>query len=391
MRPLIRNGRLAWRNLFGELHLWLGLLACLPLVVIGLTGSLLVYHEEIETLLAPAGRPVTAGEARPAAEIVAAAQARAPVGFRPAFLRLPAAPGDRALVGFAEPGSSPRGGPRLEVDPVTLEVAEPEAGGAQALMRLLHVLHGSLMIPGGLGRQVVGWLGVVMLGLGLSGLVVWWPRPGRLRQALSVKWQSGAQRLNRDLHGAVGIWGWLLFVVISFSGAHIVFPQTFTAGYALLLPSDPGGREPVRKAARQDGRDAVGLVAALEIAGAAMPTAEPRMARMPFRPGQAIRVAMSRPEAAPGAPAITVEIDPSSGTVLALQDPAAMPAAERLAVWMRPLHEGHGLGPLWQFLVFLSGLLPVFFSVTGITFWLLRRRSRRRLEVRKRLPGDLAA
>src|SRR5690606_35960742 len=144
----------------------------------------------------------------------------------------------------------------------------------------------------------------VMLGLGLSGLVVWWPRPGRLRQALSVKWQSGAQRLNRDLHGAVGIWGWLLFVVISFSGAHIVFPQTFTAGYALLLPSDPGGREPVRKAARQDGRDAVGLVAALEIAGAAMQTAEPRMARMPFRPGQAIRVAMSRPEAAPGAPAI---------------------------------------------------------------------------------------
>ena len=112
---------------------------------------------------------------------------------------------------------------------------------------------------------------------------------------------------------------------------------------------------------------------------------------MPFRPGQSILVVMNRPEAAPGAPAITLDIDPSSGALLAVRDPAAMPAAERLAAWMRPLHEGQGLGPVWRLLVFLSGLLPALFSVTGIAFWLLRRRSRRRLEARKRPQGGIAA
>ena len=394
MRPLARTGRIAWRNLAGELHLWLGLVLCLPLVAIGLSGSLLVYHAEIEAFLSPANQVTTQqaapAEARPPAEILAAAQAASPRGFQVAFLRLPSRAGEPALVGFAKPGASPRGGPRLEIDPLTLEAAEPSETTAGGFMRAMHVLHGSLMIPGGLGREIVGWLGIVMLVLGLSGLVIWWPRRGRLRQALTVKWRAGPQRLNRDLHGATGIWSWLVFVVVSFSGAHIVFPQTFTAGYALVLPDQSREEEPAPRG-EVAAPGALDLAAAAAIAVAALPEAEVRMARMPFRPGQSILVVMNRPEAAPGAPAITLDIDPSSGALLAVRDPAAMPAAERLAAWMRPLHEGQGLGPVWRLLVFLSGLLPALFSVTGIAFWLLRRRSRRRLEARKRPQGGIAA
>jgi len=33
-----------------------------------------------------------------------------------------------------------------------------------------------------------------------------------------------------------------------------------------------------------------------------------------------------------------------------------------------------GLGPVWMVLVFLSGLLPLVFAITGITVWWKRRR-----------------
>jgi uncharacterized iron-regulated membrane protein len=38
------------------------------------------------------------------------------------------------------------------------------------------------------------------------------------------------------------------------------------------------------------------------------------------------------------------------------------------------MHSGQGLGPIWKVLVFLTGLLPALFAVTGILMWLKRRR-----------------
>ena len=38
------------------------------------------------------------------------------------------------------------------------------------------------------------------------------------------------------------------------------------------------------------------------------------------------------------------------------------------AAWQRPVHQG-SLSPVWKFLVFLSGLVPALFVVTGIIMW----------------------
>ena len=47
-----------------------------------------------------------------------------------------------------------------------------------------------------------------------------------------------------------------------------------------------------------------------------------------------------------------------------------------MLAWQHALHAGEGFGPVWKMLVFLSGLLPLLFSVTGILMWLLRRHRR---------------
>ena len=54
-----------------------------------------------------------------------------------------------------------------------LDRANSDAGA----VRFLHVLHGNLQIPG-VGRQIVGWIGVAMLLSSLTGLWLWWPLSG---------------------------------------------------------------------------------------------------------------------------------------------------------------------------------------------------------------------
>jgi uncharacterized iron-regulated membrane protein len=50
--------------------------------------------------------------------------------------------------------------------------------------------------------------------------------------------------------------------------------------------------------------------------------------------------------------------------------------ADLFVAWQRPLHQGLLLGPVWRLLVFLSGLLPTLFLVTGILMWTTKYRRR---------------
>ena len=80
---------------------------------------------------------------------------------------------------------------------------------------------------------MIGWFGVVMLLLGLSGIVLWWPKRGAWKFAFGVRKRAKGYLFHRDLHGAVGIWLWLVFIIVSFSGVVIAFPDTAKA----LIPT----------------------------------------------------------------------------------------------------------------------------------------------------------
>ena len=55
-----------------------------------------------------------------------------------------------------------------------------------------------------------GWLGVAMLALGVTGLVLWWPKRGQWKYAFLVRRTAKGLRFHRELHAATGIW---IFVV----------------------------------------------------------------------------------------------------------------------------------------------------------------------------------
>ena len=213
--------RRTFRYWLQQLHLWIGLILLLPLVMMGVTGAVLVYAHDIEHLLGQ-GEPAakTVGDWRSPAELIEAARAaskdptRVPIAVRwpvdvgePAAVRLsrPGMAGERpqfrggqqgqgqgqgqsqGQAGAAQgnqaqgrvPVQSPfAGSQQILIDPVSLQVLETQQA-MTGWVRFFHDLHGHLFIAGGLGRELVGWLGVALLVLGCSGLCLWWPRPGQ--------------------------------------------------------------------------------------------------------------------------------------------------------------------------------------------------------------------
>src|SRR3546814_10365063 len=94
-------------------------------------------------------------------------------------------PGEPVVVTAAQPAQpNAKGRPvrtMLWLDPADAKVLD-QAPSSAGLVRVLHNLHGHLMIPG-VGRQVVGWLGVAMLISCVSGIWLWWPTVGKIGRA----------------------------------------------------------------------------------------------------------------------------------------------------------------------------------------------------------------
>jgi hypothetical protein len=80
-----------------------------------------------------------------------------------------------------------------------------------------------------------------------------------------------------------------------------------------------------------------------------------------------------------GGPA-EISVDDASGEVT----PPRPPRPETNARLMRRLHDGTGMGPVWQLLIFLAGIIPALLSVTGIVMWLRSRGWRAKLGAKRR-------
>jgi uncharacterized iron-regulated membrane protein len=235
-------------------------------------------------------------------------------------------------------------------------------------------LHGNLLM-GRAGRVYVGWLGLAMLALGISGLILWWPGRKRWRTAFLVKRGARGLRLHRDLHNAIGIWTFVVLMTVSFSGVYLVFPQTVSAGIKRLLPSrDNDSPAPI---VRDEGAQRIDADRAIAIALSTTPHARLISIGLPMLPEQPYRVSLAHPGHGRDVPEVVALIN-SSGTLIELIDPRRFAPAQTVLALQHAIHFGQGLGWVWRVLVCVSGLLPAIFAFTGLAMWLITRRARRR-------------
>lgn len=369
--PQSTNMRL--RGLWLQVHKWIGLALAILIIPISVTGSALVWHDWLDETINPDRYAVTGAASLPPSAYAAAARSALAPGEQIMSIRYPEGAGPVLVTaaGPPQPGAGRPARTNVWLDPADARVLDKAPGDA-GLVRVLHVLHGSMMVPGW-GRQIVGWVGVFMFVSCLTGIWLWWPVTGSLRRGFRWKRQNST---NANIHHLVGFWVLLPLAMLSFTGFWISFPTVFGTFEASQPKAKSGGPPDRARALRARPLERTAMTADVALA-AARPHATGPLVTVAWPTDQASewKIAFARE----GGPA-EVEITDATGEVKA---PRA-PRPETRARLMRRLHDGTGMGLTWQVVIFLGGIIPAILSVTGIVMWLRSRGWRAKLATKRK-------
>ena len=245
----LRQPQRVWlRRATFQIHLWTGLAIGLYVVVLSLTGSALVYRNELDRSLSTP-RVVFDEQAKPmAADQLKAAAERAYPGWTITAVH----------EGRYQARAGGRGGARRPPDPTASVVLErggetkdrlfnPYTGAdlgdsttrGQFFVLWLVRLHDELLMDRPDGPWWNGFLSLVFTLLVLTGLVVWWPGVTRWKRSLGVKVTAGWRRFNWDLHSALGFWLFAFMLMWGVSGWYLGMPEPLTN--LVERYSDPDG------------------------------------------------------------------------------------------------------------------------------------------------------
>ncbi|HEU0066207.1 MAG TPA: PepSY-associated TM helix domain-containing protein [Sphingomonas sp.] len=364
--------KLAMRRAWFQVHKWLGLVLAILIIPLSLSGAALVWDEGLDRMLNPQ-RFAVSGDTMlsPDAYVAAAARVLKP-GDRIAMLTLPEDDGPVVVAARPATAGKPRPGPpqrtMVYLDPPTARVLEVAAGGA-GVLRFLHVLHGSLLVPG-VGRMIVGWIGVAMMVSSFTGLWLWWPTVGRWARGL--RWKRH-RNTDTNLHYLSGFWIALPLFVLSLTGMWISFPQVFAKGGG-GAPRGPDRGAMMR--AKPLAKPALALDTVLARAGA-RGRGDVRSVTWPTDLKADWTVAYVGGDGPPRQFAVAdgsgaVSVAPMRG------------AGDPVMMLMRRVHDGKGMGMVWQVIIFVGGILPAVLAVTGIIMWWRARSWKAELAAKQR-------
>jgi len=371
------------RKLWLTTHRWLGLTVGLLFVLLGLTGSLLVFEHALDEWLNPdLLLTEESGTRRPLKEIVAAAEKAFPE--QPAHavsLQKPRVPNGVWTVWFQTGTKEEPVFTQVLVDPYTAEVTGQRVWG-EYLTSWVYRLHFRLL-AGKTGATIVGIGGLILMLSLCSGIYLWWPLwKNGWRSAFAVR---RGRRFNYDLHKTTGIVSAVVLMVIAFTGVYMTFPEWVKPMVTVFSEETPPPKlEELKSSPPKSGQQQLTPEEAIAIAQELFPEAEFDHFHPPQGEDGVYEVAFRQPgEVQQTFGRTQVWLDAYSGRILAVRNPREFTAADDFFAWQFPLHNGEAFGLLGRWIVFCTGLVPGLLYVTGFVLWRRRRKTRRRTIVRR--------
>ncbi|MGJ4895975.1 PepSY-associated TM helix domain-containing protein [Bradyrhizobium oligotrophicum] len=380
-----------------QIHSVLGLAAALILSLLGITGAIMGFEDEIQAGLNAKLSHVAPRTEAPLspAELVARLQADPALG-KVSAITLSRDPSVAALVRFARKDDGGRSSSLL-VDPYDGRVLGEPRG--EAFFTTVRHLHRWLLLPGdgnGAGRQITGAAVLGLVALLITGLVLRWPRRAS-SAALWLKPQLGlsGRGLHRSLHSVIGTWVLPVYLVIALTGLSYSYAWYKDGLTWLLAPATSGAPMPGK--APREGRSgsAEAKPVALDLVWSTLrEQIGDRFAVMqltlPAGAGAAVRVRAWPSEAHDGR-RDEFRIDGATGRLLAAERYADKTTGERVLARILDIHRGSILGWPGQLAFMLAAALMPLFAVTGTLLYLSRRRLRRQTQSARAVqlvPGE---
>jgi uncharacterized iron-regulated membrane protein len=225
-RALRRPQSLWLRKALFQIHLWTGIAIGIYVVLISVSGSAIVFRNELYKSLWPGPKIVPIAESRLSRDELKKAVHQAWPHYSITYIWDAKRKDEATEVWLEKDGvAKPKTVGRL-FDPYTgrdLGRSRPISIGVLAWLSDLH----TNLLAGDTGRKVNGLLAILVVILAVTGLTIWWPGTGRLRRSLTIDFKANWKRLNWDLHSVVGVWMFAFVFIWGVTGVFLVFPTPF--------------------------------------------------------------------------------------------------------------------------------------------------------------------
>jgi uncharacterized iron-regulated membrane protein len=212
-----KNKKSRFSKINAWLHLWLGLASGIIVFIMGITGCILVFEQEIKAVTSPYLNVEVEGQEKllPPSKIYAAVHKALP---------------NKEIHGVWYNGLDKS--IKVDIESDSLIYVNPYNGKITGMVHhedFFHFMdegHRNLWLEREIGSQITAWATVVFFFLLISGLILWFPKKWNKttrNASFKIKWDAKFKRLNYDLHNVMGFYTLILAVLIAFTGLLMSF------------------------------------------------------------------------------------------------------------------------------------------------------------------------
>ncbi|MFV3379914.1 PepSY domain-containing protein [Pseudomonas sp. NY15354] len=374
------------KSLF-QLHWFFGITAGLVLALMGITGAVYSFQEELLRLFNPDVLKVQVREegVLPPTELVRRVEAAQ--GDTVSMLWVDTRDGNAARIFFQPPPGQRRGEMRY-ADPYTGQFQGEVTG--QGFFNLMLQLHRFLAM-GDTGRQITGACTLMLVFFCLSGLYLRWPRQAlNWRAWLTLEWAKKGRAFNWDLHAVAGTWCLLFYLLFALTGLFWSY-EWYREGLNKLLADAPtAGQQHKRGEGRgrhgpqKLDKNAPPLVVDYDaiwtsLKEAAGPSLVSYNLRLPPAGGQPATLFYLLEGADHERAFNTLTLDPATGQVKRHERYTEKSFKAQLLQSVYALHVGSYFGLPGRIIVTVASLTMPLFFITGWLLYLDRRRKKRQV------------
>ncbi|MED5596594.1 sulfite reductase flavoprotein subunit alpha [Janthinobacterium sp. P210006] len=377
----------SWKQVWFQLHWFIGITAGTVLVIIGLSGATLAFKDELLDVMNPGVRHVAVESRAPLTPGQLSNIAAAEHGQRVTSITMYAQAGAAPRLFFA-PKNGQRRGESVYVHPYT-GATQPALAGAE-FFEWTESLHRWLLLPRDPGRQVAGALALCLLGLALSGLYLRWPRrPLDWRTWLTFDPALKGRSFLWNLHAVAGTWCLVVYVALTLTGIYWSYDVVRDnidawAGKPPRVAQAPGKKGPARE--KQEA-PAVDIGLAWSSFQQHAPGWTLASVRLPTRAGEAVQFTWLASDAPHERARSRLSIAPADGAVTENEPYSRQGLGSRLVNIIYPLHMGTYFGLPGRIIVTLASLGLPLFAITGWMLYLGRRKAKRAVQAQRAMLG----
>lgn len=384
-----------FKKTFFQIHWFLGITAGLILSLMGVTGAIYSYEQQILKWINNDSYTVQVqqGDKLTPAQLYQHFQNTTPE-MKINSISVAQDPSASSTVNIAKEGA--RRGHNILINPYTAEVL-PEIKGRE-FFQFIQQLHRNLTV-GPVGKQITGACTLMLIFFVLSGLYLRWPKRHSIKQWFFVKPKLKGRNFIWDLHAVVGTWVVIFYLILACTGLYWSYDWWRSGMFKVLGVERPqptmqanagnnrgegrqGGERGPRGEGREEGMNPEQIGRALDLSWTGFNTEfsdkySTVTFNLPKKPDGSMQLSFVDPVAQHerARNSATYNYQTAEFTEVELYEDKKL--NEKIMSSMLPVHRGSFFGPIYQFFAMVAALLMPLFFVTGWMLYLKRRKQKR--------------